>query len=135
MSSHVQHYQLFNPISEEAPKIAEPKTMTEAEGCPESHPFAYRNGDFCCLTNKDLKDNPIALNSRHCANQKYVKCPNLPDAKCKNYEGMLKSFLFSFSLQKIKYSIMNVLTYHIIICHFQISRINCVFLQAKGNAK
>ena len=91
----------FYPFSEEASKIAESKTLTEAEECPESHPFAYWNGGgFCCATNKDLKGHPITLDSRHCENHDNLRCPHFPATTCKNYEGTHQFYLYVDTLKK-----------------------------------
>ena len=64
--------------------------------CPSTRPWAYRNGDYCCATNREKiasKDGSlcdgsiIELKSTCCKNDDYSKCPSPPctnkfDGKC-----------------------------------------------------
>ena len=61
--------------------------------CPESHPFAYLDGSYCCKTNKEKvaeKDGTrcdgsvISWESSCCRNNRWRKCFNNP---CRNYNG------------------------------------------------
>ena len=58
--------------------------------CPSTHPFAYRNGNFCCQTGREkmAEDAPdrngcngsdIQITSTCCANDYHMECP---DGKC-----------------------------------------------------
>ena len=66
--------------------------------CTKDHPFAYRNGEYCCETNQEDVNggtlNEVAsgtcdgigfsIESTCCYDKKYVKCP---DTTCKDYAG------------------------------------------------
>ena len=59
--------------------------FTLAGYCPETHRYAYKNGDYCCQedreadTNEDgCNDQTLKLNSKCCKRDQYTECPNPP---------------------------------------------------------
>ena len=57
--------------------------------CPKTHKYAYNNGRFCCLTNKDCKDNPLTMLSECCQYHAFKECPSkkcerMSDPPCKD---------------------------------------------------
>ena len=65
----------------------------ELNPCPETHPFAYYSGNYCCETNKEkLLDEhgalcdggKIGIDSLCCEDNKYTSCFNPP---CRDYQS------------------------------------------------
>ena len=66
----------------------------EGGSCPESFPYVYLNGNYCCKSgfekNNPIKDgelcdgSKIGVTSKCCEGNKYQGCPKKP---CKNYQG------------------------------------------------
>ena len=66
--------------------------------CTKDHPFAYKNGQYCCETNQELVNGGnsdevasgtcdgigFSIESTCCKDHKYLKCPH---TKCKDYGG------------------------------------------------
>ena len=84
--------------------VSECPTKPVAKYCPDTHPYPYFGGDYCCKTNKEKNDpsangalcdgSVLGIDSRCCEGDQAAKCPNPP---CQ------PSSLFSFisSLKKL----------------------------------
>ena len=64
--------------------------IIEPEQCPETHPFSYRGGRYCCqygiennmfTADERCDGGPISLTSTCCKDNAWIKCPS---GKCKN---------------------------------------------------
>ena len=62
--------------------------VSEQSKCPETHPFVYANGIYCCANNQEkvyfplgdkCNGGPLSKDSLCCKEDAYVKCAN---AKC-----------------------------------------------------
>jgi len=72
-----------------------------AAECPDSHPFAYFNGAYCCAVDKEKNYGPqgakcdgstIQRNSLCCLGDAYVKCPDGKDCDDGNYYECPESY-------------------------------------------
>ena len=82
----------------------------EITTCPETHKYAFDNGNWCCKWNKEDKrgERYISLTSRSCQNidfnTDFKKCPELKSGKkCRNHPSGKKSshYFICSSLKKI----------------------------------
>ena len=84
---------LFSPSNEEKPI----RVTIFSESCPSSHKYAYRNGEYCCRTNKEKNDSAdgrgdlcdgseIGIDSRCCENDDFAGCEN---GKCVNHKDAI----------------------------------------------
>ena len=54
--------------------------------CPESHKYAYNNGEWCCNINEDCRGNDLKIDSQCCQYSAYIECPTKESGKkCKSY--------------------------------------------------
>ena len=82
--------------------------------CPKTHKFAYRNGKWCCQTNKDDEGNPLKYSSTSCQYSAYKQCPF---KKCKQTDGKYNyiSFYTYYPLKAIlRRSILKVFITYIL---------------------
>ena len=71
--------------------------------CPNTHPFSYNGGDFCCEWAEDLYQQKLGAHSKTCAYGDYIKCPGegsrglarhgLAGHGCENYSGVCIFYL------------------------------------------
>ena len=70
--------------------------------CPQSHPYAYLDGSYCCKYGEENYDaragvgcdgGPISLTSTCCKDESYQKCPG---SKCKGNGGTIFWSLYRF---------------------------------------
>ena len=54
--------------------------------CPSTHPYAFGEGNSCCLFDKDSYNNQIYITSDTCMDNAYILCPG--GTYCKNFAGM-----------------------------------------------
>ena len=68
--------------------------------CPTSHPFAFADGDYCCLTNFDAHGNMLAYNGRTgCQNQNSVPCNNKPCISAGRIEWNIMSRFYNLYIK------------------------------------
>ena len=77
--------------------------------CPQDHPFAYKNGKYCCRTNQELENGGsqseitsgtcdgegFSRESSCCKDHRNIKCP-LPNACYDNDQGRISYYLHDF---------------------------------------
>ena len=56
-------------------------TIKEVIKCPATYRYAFKNGKYCCQTNKDYNGGQLTESSRGCQYNAYRKCPG---CKCKD---------------------------------------------------
>ena len=59
------------------------------ETCPETHPHAYFDGQFCCKTSRSCdKENKTHLTNESscCENRSFIECPG---SKCASISGVI----------------------------------------------
>ena len=59
-------------------------TTEEVVKCPATYRYAFRNGKYCCQTNKDYNGGQLTESSMRCQYNAYRRCPG---SKCKDYGG------------------------------------------------
>ena len=52
--------------------------------CPDTHPWAFKNGQMCCKFEYKGDGKDIAAGSTTCRNEQQIKCNG---GSCKNYQG------------------------------------------------
>ena len=99
---------IFNPICDLGAR-----NDPSFETCPETHPYAYFNGQFCCKTSPSCgKEDRIHLTNKisFCENRNFIECPG---SKCSSISGeiciqtivygQVEKFLKYFELDKSNY--------------------------------
>ena len=72
--------------------------VPKLKSCPSTHPFAFRNGLKCCLTDKNFEGNPISITDENCENTGGIDCAENTVDLCANYNGR---FLLSILLFEV----------------------------------
>jgi len=57
--------------------------------CPKTHKYAYKNGEWCCQTDKDCNNKQLKPTSTCCQYSAYKECRGRKSGKkCKNHESV-----------------------------------------------
>ena len=94
--------------------------------CPNSHPYVYRRGDYCCKYNKEnvfardgefCDGSELTFESKCCQNNAMLGCPH-GDGNCRDNQGTRKCFL---TLLRNEMLLINMIYLHYLFYTFHLT--------------